>query len=437
LLAHEVAASQAYARALGPAGILSEKEMTSIIVGLNAIVAELNGALPEDDQAEDIHHYVERQLAARIGDAAYKLHSGRSRNEQIATDLRLFVRDAIDAISAALLELCSATLEQAEAAGDAPMPAYTHLQRAEPVLIAHWLLAYFEMFWRDLDRLADCRKRVNQCPLGSGAVAGSTLKLDRDAIARELGFDAPTANSMDATSDRDFAIEFAQVCSTLAMHLSRWSEEFILFATQEFGFVALPEAYSTGSSAMPQKQNPDVLELIRGKCGRVLGAATALLTTAKGLPLAYNKDLQESQQPVFDVADTMTQLLPHAAGFLRAVKFDQERMRAAAGSHFMNAFAAATYLAQKGVPFRRAHEIVGAAVRICLEKKCELQQLTLPELQSLAPEFAEDFFPAMQLDAVLDVHNLPGGTARGHVKAALQSAAQRLSARKGHVHACA
>ena len=252
------------------------------------------------------------------------------------------------------------------------MPAYTHLQRAEPVLVAHWLLAYVEMFLRDADRLADCRKRLNLCPLGSGAVAGATLPLDRRAMAADLGFDVPTANSIDATSDRDFVLEFVNALSMLALHLSRWAEEMILFSSQEFGFVHLPEAYSTGSSAMPQKKNPDLLELTRGKAGRVIGDATALLITVKGLPLAYNKDLQETQEPLFDATDTVLSLLPLVTGWMKAVEFNHERMQAAAQSGFMNAWAAATYLVQRGVPFRLAHEQIGKAVQACIEKKCEL-----------------------------------------------------------------
>ena len=256
-----------------------------------------------DPAIEDVHHYVESRLVELAGEAGYKLHSGRSRNEQIATDLRLYVRQQIDAVSHLLLEFADEFVNQAYTAGESVMPAYTHLQRAEPVLVAHWLLAYVEMFSRDLGRLADCRQRLNECPLGSGALAGTILPLDREAMARQLDFDAPTANSLDATSDRDFAIEFVQALSFVALHLSRWAEELILFSTTEFGFVKLPEEFSTGSSAMPQKKNPDALELIRGKAGTVWANVTALVMSVKGLPLAYNKDLQETQQPVFAAAD--------------------------------------------------------------------------------------------------------------------------------------
>src|SRR5580658_3959614 len=312
LLSYELAASAAHARALKNAGILSADELIGILEGLQKIgeMAAASKGLIDDDEAEDVHHFVEKQLVARIGELGYKLHSGRSRNEQIATDLRLYVRAAIDELRVSLAEVCEAFADRAEQAGSAAMPAYTHLQHAEPVLVAHWLLAYVEMFLRDADRLADCRKRLNVCPLGSGAVAGATLPLDRAAMANELDFTAPTSNSIDATSDRDFILEFVNALSLLSLHLSRWAEEMIIFSSQEFGFVQLPEAYSTGSSAMPQKKNPDLLELVRGKTGRVVGAATALIVTLKGLPLAYNKDLQETQQPLFDAADTALGLLP-------------------------------------------------------------------------------------------------------------------------------
>ena len=306
LLPYELEASRAHAHALEQAGILSSLELSDIERGLVEIgkKAESVPSFLADDEAEDVHHFVEKQLVALIGDTGYKLHSGRSRNEQIATDLRLYVRAAIDQIQSLLADWLNALLARAEKAGDAAMPAYTHTQRAEPVLIAHWVLAYVEMFLRDSERLTDCRVRLNLCPLGSGAVAGATVALDRGAIAADLGFDAPTANSLDATSDRDFALEFVQALAILALHLSRWAEDMMLFSTQEYGFVSLPEPYSTGSSAMPQKKNADLLELARAKVARVLGASTTLLVTVKGLPLAYNKDMQETQEPVFDSART-------------------------------------------------------------------------------------------------------------------------------------
>jgi argininosuccinate lyase len=315
------------------------------------------------------------------------------------------------------------------------MPAYTHLQRAEPVLVAHWLLAYVGMLLRDVERLSDCRKRLNVCPLGSGAVAGTTLPLDRQGMASDLEFDQPTANSIDATSDRDFVLEFVQALSVLSLHLSRWAEEMLLFSTQEYGLISLPEAYSTGSSAMPQKKNADLLELARGKAGRVIGAATALLMTVKGLPLAYNKDMQETQEPLFDAAQTTLSLLPLVTGWMKETEFDYERMQQAAQSGFMNAWAAATYLVERGVPSRLAHEAVGKAVKLCLERGCELQDLSLPDFQGIQPAFDNGIYQALTLDAVLAMHNVEGGTAPAAVKQAIQRAEQRIAHLRGEVHA--
>lgn len=437
LLPYELAASRAHARALHTAGILSDAELASIHEGLGRIAEKAEEpAFLRDDEVEDVHHFVEKKLVELIGDAGYKLHTGRSRNEQIATDLRLYVLDQADALRELMLEWLQVILDRAAGAGQAVMPAYTHSQRAEPVLVAHWLLAYAEMFFRDLDRLRDCRVRANQCPLGSGAVAGATLALDRNAMAAGLGFDGPTANSVDATSDRDFAIEFVQALTLMATHLSRWAEEMILFSAQEFGFVKLPESHSTGSSAMPQKKNPDALELIRGRAGRMLGLSTALVAIVKALPLAYNKDLQEVQQPLFESADSARDLLSIATGFLRNAAFDHDRMRRAAASGHLNAMAAATYLVRQGVPFRLAHEYVGRAVQICLEKSCELQDLRLLELQAICPNFAEDVYHYLSLEAVLAGHDVAGGTAPARVAEALAGARQRLEKEKGvYAHA--
>jgi argininosuccinate lyase len=437
LLTQELDASRAYALALRQAGVLSAEELASTLRGLEQIAEQAadDPSFIDDDQAEDVHHFVEKQLVAIIGDTGYKLHSGRSRNEQIATDLRLYVRASIDQARAELAELVEVILDRAAKAGPAAMPSYTHLQKAEPVLVAHWLLAYAEMFVRDAERLADCRKRVNLCPLGSGAVAGATLALDRQLMATELGFEGMTANSMDATGDRDFAIEFVQALSLLSAHLSRWAEEMILFSTAEFGFVVLPEAYSTGSSAMPQKKNPDLLELVRGKAGRVLGCSTALLTMVKGLPLAYNKDMQETQEPVFEARDAALSILPLVSAFIRSVEFDYARMSAATQTGFMNAFAAATYLVNRGVPFRLAHEITGKAVRLALDRGCELADLPLVELQTLHSAFAEDFFPHLSVESVLAIHNVPGGTAPNQVKHAIAQVRQKIADLQGRVHA--
>lgn len=439
LLVEELEASAAYAEALVPAKVLTRDQVAGMREGFAQIAAAAaaDPAFLDDNEAEDIHDFVERRLVELIGDTGYKLHSGRSRNEQIATDMRLYVRKSCDAIGDLLLDLCSAFAEQAEKAGNAAMPAYTHLQPAEPVLVAHWLLAYAQMFLRDQERLVDCRKRANLCPLGSGAIAGAPLALERKQLAAMLDFSAPTENSMDATSDRDFAIEFVQHLALLLVHLSRWAEEYIVFATPAYGFVRLPEAFSTGSSAMPQKQNPDALELIRAKAARVIGNATALLATMKGLPLAYNKDLQETQQPVFDSADQGALALKTAAGFMRAVEFDLERMRVAASAGGMNALAAAMYLVGKGVPFRKAHERVGQMVRRCLEKGSGLESLSATELREFGPEFGPDFAAALKLDAVLAAHDVVGGTHSRRVADQLAAMRQQISAARKEAHAYA
>jgi len=431
LLPYEIAASKAHALTLAAAGVLTDTELVVMLRGLDAIIPRAtNRAAPGIllSKAEDVHHYVELELTEEIGELALRLHTGRSRNEQIATDMRLYVRKQIARAIEGLAAWAQALVEQARGAGDAVMPSYTHLQRAEPVLVAHWLLAYVEMLLRDADRLKDCSTRLNFCPLGSGAVAGATLALDRTIAARELGFAAPTANSIDATSDRDFALEFAQDAALLGLHISRFAEEITLYATREFAFVDLPESFSTGSSAMPQKKNPDLTELLRGKCGRLQGACAALSTLLKGLPLAYNKDLQETQEPVFDVADTIEGMLSILPEFTRALEFRFERMRQAAQSGYLNAMAAATYLTGKGVPFRTAHEKVGQAVRFAIEKGVELGGLTLEELRQFGAEFGEDFFAAVALDATLNCHDVIGGTARERVKKALATASERVAA---------
>jgi argininosuccinate lyase len=425
LLPHEVEASIAHARTIEAAGILTSEELLQMEQGLRA-VAKLEN-IAANEQAEDIHHYVELELTKQIGDLALKLHAGRSRNEQIATDMRLFARAAIDNTLEGLTAWRTALIELAESAGEATIPSYTHLQRAEPVLVAHWLLAYVTMIERDASRLTDARRRMNLCPLGSGAVAGATLALDRTIAASALGFDAPTPNSMDATSDRDFALEFTQAIATLGIHISRFAEELTLYSTAEFGFLDLPEAFSTGSSAMPQKKNPDLTELIRGKSARLLGASITLATLIKGLPLAYNKDLQEGQEPVFAAADTIAGILSVLPAFTRSLKFRFDKMKSAAETGYLNAMAAATYLSNKGVPFRKAHEHIGNAVRLGLETNRELQHLTLDELRTICPKFAEDFYESITLEATLDCHDVIGGTARHRVAGALKDARRRFT----------
>ncbi len=453
LLPQEIAASKAHARMIAAAGVLSPAELQTTLRGLDAIIPRARKRTSEicsqeflkansepgagralsmapgilASNAEDVHHYVELELTEEIGNLALKLHTGRSRNEQIATDMRLYVRDCIERTIRGVAVWAKALVEQARDAGDAAMPSYTHLQRAEPVLVAHWLLAYVEMILRDVSRLKDCAARLNYCPLGSGAIAGATLALDRAIASHELGFSAPTANSMDATSDRDFALDYAQAASTVGIHISRFAEEITLFATAEYGFIDLPEAFSTGSSAMPQKKNPDLTELLRGKSGRLLGACTTIATLLKGLPLAYNKDLQETQEPVFAVADALEGMLQHLPQFTRALRFRHDRMEAAAQSGYLNAMAAATYLVHKGVPFRKAHEKIGNAVRFALEKGVELSDLTIDELRQFGPEFDTDFNAAISLHATLDCHDVVGGTARGRVRQALEEAARRVN----------
>jgi argininosuccinate lyase len=408
LLRYELAASGAHAKALKSAGVLTADELISILQGLEQIgeKATASAAYLDDPDAEDVHHFVEKQLVAIVGEVGYKLHSGRSRNEQIATDLRLYVRAVIDQLRQEMSELCGVFVDCAEQAGDAAVPAYTHLQRAEPVLVSHWLLAYVEMLLRDADRLADCRKRLNVCPLGSGAVAGATLPLDRALMAQSLGFDGATTNSIDATSDRDFVVEFVNSLSLLTLHLSRWAEEMILFSSQEYG-----------------------------KTGRVLGHATALMVSVKGLPLAYNKDLQETQEALFDSADTLLQMLPLVTGWMKAVEFHYEQMQQAAQSGFMNAWAAATYLVSRGVPSRMAHERVGKAVQLCLERNCELHELPLEDIAKLSPAFGQDFYESLKLSSVLAIHDVPGGTAPARVRQAISTAKKKIQSLREEVHA--
>ena len=436
LLPQEVAASKAHARTIAAAGILTPEELNQIVTALDAIRDEY-AKRPASDivntQAEDIHHFVELELVARVQDLGFKLHTGRSRNEQIATNLRLFVREKCAVIANHVAAWSRALTGQARAAGDAVMPAYTHLQRAEPVLVAHWLQAYGEMLLRDITRLGDLSRRLNYCPLGSGAVAGATLKLDRTIAAKELGFLGPTANSMDATSDRDFALEFLQALTLIGVHASRFAEEITLYATAEFAFVALPEAFSTGSSAMPQKKNPDLTELVRAKVARINGAAQTVTMLLKGLPLAYNKDLQESQEPLFSAADTAERMTALLGRFTAALHFNTARMHGACETGYLNAMAAATYLVHKGVPFRKAHEKIGLAVRYGLEKGCELDGLTLEELKQFGAEFEADFFASITLDATVNCHDVIGGTAMARVREALAAQEMRVFAAMGQM----
>ena len=428
-----------HARALNRAGVVSPSELARLSEALDEIArrAESSPQFLEDGDVEDVHHFVEKQLTQLVGELGKKLHSGRSRNEQIATDLRLYVLDSSAEARQRIAELIGTLVERARMAGERAMPAYTHMQRAEPVLVAHWLLAYVEMLFRDGERLADGARRARLSPLGSGAVAGSTLPLDRRWMARELGFLAPTANSIDATSDRDFVVEFVNTLAMLAVHLSRWAEDMLLFSSEAYGFLRLPEAYSTGSSALPQKMNADLLELVRAKSGRVVGDATALVVTMKGLPLAYDKDLQETQEPLFHATETVLPLLGMVTAWMQAVELDFERMEKAADQGHTNALAAATYLVEKGVPFRQAHEHVGRAVQRALDERCRLEELDLGSLAQLDPSFGADFYDFVKRANVLRLHDVEGGTHPARVKEALASAEVRLRALNEEAHAYA
>jgi argininosuccinate lyase len=415
--------SEAWARALAKGGVLSEAELDAILRGLAEVRRELEtGAFPYRIELEDIHMNIERRLIEKVGAVGGKLHTGRSRNDQIALDMRLWLRTEIEAIRAALRDVQAALVEQAARHQDCPMPGYTHLQRAQPVLLAHHLLAYVFMLGRDRERLADARRRLDVCPLGAAALAGTTVPIDRHALAQALGFRAAAANSMDAVSDRDFALEFCAAAAIAATHLSRLAEELVLWATAEFGFVELPDAYATGSSIMPQKRNPDVAELIRGKTGRVYGDLVRLLTVMKGLPLAYHSDMQEDKEAFFDAADTLRGTLGILAPLLRAIRFRTERLRALAGESFSTATDLAGYLVQRGLPFREAHEVVGRAVRLALERGVGLDALPLDTLRALSPLFGPDFREAASVEASLAARSGYGGTAPEAVARALVEA---------------
>jgi argininosuccinate lyase len=415
--------SEAWARALAAAGVLTQPEQDVILGGLATVGEELRrGTFPYRIELEDIHMNIERRLIETVGPVGGKLHTGRSRNDQIAVDMRLWLRAEIDAIQAALKAVQAALLEQADRHRDSPMPGYTHLQRAQPILLAHHLLAYVFMLQRDRGRFADARRRLDVLPLGAAALAGTTVPVDRHALARDLGFAAPSPNSLDAVSDRDFALEFLAAAAILAMHASRLAEEVVLWASAEFGFVELPDAYSTGSSIMPQKKNPDIAELIRGKTGRVYGDLVRLLTVMKGLPLAYHSDMQEDKEGFFDAADTTRACLGILAPFLRALRFRPERLRALAGESYSTATDLADYLVRKGVPFRLAHEAVGKAVALAARRGVALHELSVEELRPLSPLFEADFREAVSVEASLAARNVYGGTGPKAVQQELQEA---------------
>jgi argininosuccinate lyase len=424
LIEADIEASLAHAEALGQAGIISRDETDSISAGLRRILArarEEHGYLNSRD-AEDVHSFVEAELVEAIGDAGYKLHTGRSRNDQVATDLRLFLRGEIDRTIRLIGELQEALVALAEQESDTALPGYTHLQRAQPVLLAHYLLAYFEMLKRDRARLSQIRDRVNRLPLGSGALAGTGFPLDREAVARRLGFDGVSENSLDAVSDRDFVIEFIGAAAIVMVHLSRLAEDLIIFSTSEFAFVELSDAVSTGSSLMPQKKNPDSLELIRGKAGRVFGHHAAILATMKGLPLAYNKDMQEDKEALFDTVDTLDSSIAVMATVVRNLRVDGERARRAASGGYMNATDLADYLVRRGLEFRRAHEIVGRVVSYAIERGKALEELSLEEYRGFSELFAADLYDALTLASSLATKSARGGTSPERVREALARA---------------
>ena len=395
--------SIAHVKMLGKQGILTEQEMNDIVKAIREILAEVeNGTLEISHEYEDIHSFVEATLIDRLGDTGKKLHTGRSRNDQVALDMRLYTRQEVLAVDELLKELLNAILTIMENNTDTFMPGFTHLQKAQPVTLAHHMGAYFEMFKRDRLRLKDIYHRMNYCPLGSGALAGTTYDLDRDYTAELLGFYGPTLNSMDGVSDRDYLIEFLSAMSTVMMHLSRFSEEVIIWNSNEYQFVEIDDAYSTGSSIMPQKKNPDIAELVRGKTGRVYGALTALLTTMKGIPLAYNKDMQEDKELTFDAMDTVKGCIALFTGMIATMKFNKDKMEDSAKNGFTNATDAADYLVNHGVPFRDAHGIVGRIVLYCIDKGISIDDMSLAELKEISPVFEEDIFEAISMETCVN-----------------------------------
>jgi len=426
----DIEGSIAHATMLGETGIISQDEATALVDGLRALRTRVEGDDIDWSVAlEDVHMNLEQRLTEAVGPVGGKLHTARSRNDQVATDFRLALRVRMRRILALLRETRGVLVELAERHLDVIMPGYTHLQVAQPVRLSHHLLAYQEMLERDEGRFRDALARLDAaCPLGAGALAGTGFPIDRDRTAALLGFDAPAANSLDAVSDRDFALEFLAAASIAMMHLSRMSEELILWSSQEFGFVVLPDSHTTGSSIMPQKKNPDVSELIRGKTGRVYGALMGLLTVMKGLPLAYNKDMQEDKEGAFDAADTLAMCLRLTADMLPRMQVRAERTRHAAGRAFSNATDLADYLARKGLPFRAAHEAVGRLVAIALERGVDLQELDLATLQSVAPLFGDDVYVALDVETVVDARDSYGGTSRRRVSEQLERARSRLAA---------
>ena len=428
LYAQDIAGSIAHARMLGDAGILSGTDVTAICGGLAAIRDEIeSGNFDFKAELEDIHMNIEARLTDMIGDAAGRLHTARSRNDQVATDFRLWVRDAIDVADASLAALQGALIDQAESHADWVMPGFTHLQAAQPVTAGHHLLAYVEMFGRDRSRFSDARARLNESPLGAGALAGTSFPIDRAATATALGFDRPTANSLDSVSDRDFVLEYLAAAAICAGHLSRLGEELVIWSSAQFRFARLSDAFSTGSSMMPQKRNPDAAELIRGKTGRVIGAFVAIATVMKGLPLAYSKDMQEDKEPVFDAADTLMVCVAAATGMIADLVFDRDRLAAAAGEGFTTATDLADWLVREAdVPFRESHRITGQVVALAEKKECGLEDLTLDDLTAIDGRITKAVFEVLGVDNSVRSRNSYGGTAPDNVRAQVQAARERF-----------
>ncbi len=423
----DIQGSIAHATMLGACGIITHDESQAIINGLNQVKAEIdNGTFEWSVALEDVHMNVESRLTALIGDVGKKLHTGRSRNDQVATDIRLYLRDQTDVIVGLIKRLQAGLLDLAEKHTHTIMPGFTHLQTAQPVSFGHHVMAWFEMLQRDRERFIDGRKRINQMPLGSAALAGTTYPIDRELTAKLLGFEGICQNSLDAVSDRDFAIEFASTASILMMHLSRMSEEIILWMSAQFGFVAVPDRFCTGSSIMPQKKNPDVPELVRGKAARVFGDLIALLSLMKNQPLAYNKDNQEDKEPLFDVVDTLTGSLLAFADMLPNLVPNPDNMRAATMKGYATATDLADYLVKKGLPFRDAHEVVGKAVALGVAQGVDLSELSLAQLQSFSPLIGEDVFECLTLEGSLNARNHIGGTAPNQVKQAIERGRERI-----------
>ncbi|MDH3211534.1 MAG: argininosuccinate lyase [Myxococcales bacterium] len=436
LARYDIRLSMAHARMLRRTGLLSESQEQALLEGLDAVAAEIeSGDFPFDPALEDIHMNVEARLLERIGPDAGRLHTGRSRNDQVATDLALYLLDASRAAERGILDLRQVLVERAREHVDTVLPGYTHLQRAQPVRLAHHWLAFVEMLGRDGARFRDLRGRLDRCPLGAGALAGSTLPLDPEQTARELGFAGPTRNSMDAVASRDGALEFLSAAAIGMVHLSRLAEELVLWSTSEFGFIELADAYATGSSLMPQKKNPDVPELVRGRAGRAIGNLVTLLTVMKGLPLTYNRDMQEDKEPVFDSATTLRDALEVTCGAVATLRVNAERMRQAAGDPLLLATDLAEALVREGVPFREAHEAVGRVVHHCLEKDLDLSTLSREDLGAFHPAFTAPACELTNLDQALERRGLPGGTARKAVAAALEVAERAITRERAQLEA--